>query len=317
MYKSSMYYRGFVDTLAKYGIEKDAAARIYKEAGILSAGWNLIKGIGSAAKGLFTGGKAVVQGTKGVADAAKGVASTVRAAGQNAANVGAQVVRAGDRAKETLQQAKNLKRLGKVTGGGMAGGAAPAGGVKTSRVQLPEAAKMKGVARIDPRVSNTARQQLAAGKVPSGAPQAPAGPAATPKTPNVQTGGVQPSATPQPAPSPTPQASGGGAGVPGGGAAAGSAQGSAQAAAETLKKGRGIVGRYLNFTRNHPLMSTLGTAVGTGFMVNKLNNTYNNNPENRTVNTMTPQESMEWNRINSGNYLPGLGLDPYYFNSAI
>jgi hypothetical protein len=99
---------------------------------------------------------------------------------------------------------------------------------------------------------------------------------------------------------------------------AGGAQESANAAADTAKKfSLNPVKWYTNFVAKHPIIGTGTTMLGTGFFVNKANNAYRQNPEYNTVRTMTPSESMAWNRLNSGNYLPGLGLDPYYFNGSI
>lgn len=48
MQNSEMHYRGFIDACASYGIEKSAADRLYKEAGLGQWGTGIKRGLGAA-----------------------------------------------------------------------------------------------------------------------------------------------------------------------------------------------------------------------------------------------------------------------------
>ena len=84
--KNTMHYNGFIDTCVAYGMDKEAAARIYKEA----AGAGLLKAIGRGLGHLFNAGVKTKEVSKAVG---KATADTAARWGRNVADVTASTER--------------------------------------------------------------------------------------------------------------------------------------------------------------------------------------------------------------------------------
>ena len=69
--------------------------------------------------------------------------------------------------------------------------------------------------------------------------------------------------------------------------------------------------------RKYPIISTLGASVGTAYLVNKINEMNKDDNGSRSkLPALTPSERAMHERRSSGMDLPGLGLDPRFFNGS-
>lgn len=72
----------------------------------------------------------------------------------------------------------------------------------------------------------------------------------------------------------------------------------------------------VNFVGKHPVIGSLGLVGGTAYATNLANATGANDSEYSKVPALTPSQRRTVDRMNSGMNLPGLGLDPMYFNGS-
>lgn len=306
MQNSEMHYRGFIDACASYGIEKSAADRLYKEAGLGQWGTGIKRGLGAAwgaARRLFGKVKPSQSVKPSVAprdvpvgriNPNHGVMSKVPAPSAPPVRVVGNGKMPFDR-EGAIRFQENLRRLGLAQ---MSGSAA--------RVQAPIRQPLPSP-KIQPRPGPTPMTKTG----PQPTPQ----PGAQPKVRDV-TRNVNVEATPnastkvevknQPA------------------ATTGAAENTAKteaANAELKKNFWQKIPRPLkwwgNFSAKHPLMGfTMATTPMAGLTAYAMGGRGGEEAAYSRVPTLTPWEMAQYNRMHNGMGLPGLGLDPAMFNMA-
>ena len=299
---SDMHRKGFIDTCMRYGIEKEAADRIYKEAGgRLAALWSGFKGLGR----LFGIGRKAVQtaAPKVFSKATKGAVEA--GAGQKAQRL----LRRVSAARPTLRDTGRINQTGRIIS------------VQRIPVNQPNALRQLAQQRVNHIAQNTnwggarppagpTRVPLSGAHAPGARTPAPQTPAPTPQTPapTPQTPAPTPQTpapTPQPPPADIPSAGGGGSG----------AQTVVNEAVDAAKKAKlKWRQRWGNWAQRHPAMAMTSIALPSVVATNAVNRIAATDEQDGRVSTMTPAERAMYDRRSSGYTLPGLGLDSAYFN---